>query len=534
MSTHNRLLQNVSAEAGARVLYLATRFFIPPFVLSRIGIEAYGLYGAIFVLVAYFGMSAIGFSSAYVKYLAEFGAKGESDKANRLLSSGVTILSGVSVVGFSCFSFAWPAVSKWIHVPVSLEAQAYELALEIVGVFFLYLTLSVYRDALTSQQQIAAVQGIWIVTFLVETALIFALIGSGFGLRALGWAFVVRTLLDIAAHYVLASRRIPWLRVRLVYPDAESLRLLLGFGGIVQLNSLLSIFLNSIERVIAAPLLGLGAAGLLDIGKRLPSMGTSIPSAFASSVLPAAAELHARGEGPEAIRNLYLSTSRTMNLVSGFLFSFLCLAASPCLEFWLGSAPAGARELTILFAIASQLHLMTGPGTSILKACGRPAMEFHYSLANVIALGVTVPASRLIWNGWDTVGIAAACLGATALSVTWFLIQAHRQLGVSARTFAFEVLVPAALPYATGLLALCATQSWLPSGGRMASLLTLVILGCLHLVSTSSVLRAFCLKAEEKILLMQFRAQLRYRLEAMFSVRGVPAQVSEPTGEISV
>ena len=71
MPHNRRLLQNVSAEAGARVFYLATRFFIPPFVLARVGMEAYGLYGTLFVLVAYFGMSAIGFSSAYIKYVAE-------------------------------------------------------------------------------------------------------------------------------------------------------------------------------------------------------------------------------------------------------------------------------------------------------------------------------------------------------------------------------------------------------------------------------------------------------------------------------
>jgi hypothetical protein len=88
---HSRLAHNISAEASARVLYLATRFFIPPFVLGRIGLEAYGLYGAVFVLVAYFGMSAIGFSNAYIKYV-------ETDRANRLLSSGFTLMSAIGIL----------------------------------------------------------------------------------------------------------------------------------------------------------------------------------------------------------------------------------------------------------------------------------------------------------------------------------------------------------------------------------------------------------------------------------------------------
>jgi O-antigen/teichoic acid export membrane protein len=154
---------------------------------------------------------------------------------------------------------------------------------------------------------------------------------------------------------------------------------------------MLSIFLNSVERVIATPLLGLTASGLLDLGKRFPAMATSIPSSFASSVLPAAAELHANSANKESIADLYLRTARLMNSVSGLLFSFLACFSTLCLSVWLGKLPAGASTLVILFALSSHVHLLTGPGTSILKAIGKPKMEFHYSLANVVALAVIVP-----------------------------------------------------------------------------------------------------------------------------------------------
>lgn len=498
----SRLISNVSAEAGARLLYLATRFFIPPFVLSRIGMEAYGLYGALFVLVAYFGMSAIGFSNAYVKYVAQFAAQGQQQRANRLLSSGFTLMAGIGVAGYMAFLLLWGRLAVWIHVPPRLMADATVLAWLVVGVFFAYLALSVFRDVLTGLQEIAATQKIWIGTFLLETVLIFALVGAGLGLRGLAVAFSLRMLCEVAAQFGMARRRVPWLRVRLMWPDRESLRLLAGFGGIVQVNCMLAIFLNSIERVIATPLIGLGASGLLDLAKRFPGMATSIPSAFATSVLPSAADIHARAESDEAasaqLRCLYLATTRSMNAVSGMLFAFLTFAAAPCLTFWLGRLPEQAVLLTVLFAISSQFHLLTGPGTAIWKASGRPMMEFHYSLTNCAALLLLVPLSRVLCGGWTVAGIAMACAAATVVSALWFLGWTHREIGVDGRTFWKNTLLPGLLPYGTAALCLGPFSDGAAAGSRLWAGASVVILGLLYLGSTAAVLYAVCASGKER------------------------------------
>jgi O-antigen/teichoic acid export membrane protein len=512
MPHSRRFLQNVSAEAGARVFYLATRFFIPPFVLARVGMEAYGLYGTLFVLVAYFGMSAIGFSSAYIKYVAEFQANGETARANRLLSSGFTLMSAIGILGFAAFVVAWPLVEAWMKVPIPLRSEARSLAFLIIGTFFVYLSLSVFRDALTGLQQIAVIQRVWIVSFLVETALIFALVGNGWGLLGLGISFSIRTAIELGAHYRLATERIPWLRIRWVRPDRESLRVLLHFGGVVQINAMLSIFLNAVERVIATPLLGLAASGLLDLGKRFPAMATSIPSSFASSVLPAAAELNARNASRESIAGLYLQTARFMNTVSGVLFAFLACFAALCLSVWLGKFPDGTALLVVLFSLSSQVHLLTGPGTSMLKAIGKPKMELHYSLANVVVLAAVVPVVPR-----TVAGIAAACVAATLLSASWFLARAHAELGIPFRRYVLDVLLPGLVPYAAGLILLPLTPA---ATGRWESLHALAVLAPLFAILAAAGLFLFCAGDVE-------RQSLR-RLANRLPLLRLPAKVGQP------
>ena len=72
------------------------------------------------------------------------------------------------------------------------------------------------------------------------------------------------------------------------------------------MQSLLAVFLNSVERLVAAPLVGLEATGLLDIAKKLPAMASSIPLAFAASLLPAASYLQGGVDCPETVQKMYL------------------------------------------------------------------------------------------------------------------------------------------------------------------------------------------------------------------------------------
>lgn len=507
----NRLWKNVASEASARVVYLATRFFIPPFVLSRIGLEAYGLYGTVFMLVAYFGISAIGFSNAYIKFVAERVAANQREQANRLLSTGVTVMAILGLAGFGSFALSWPWLARWMRVPPALASDGRVLAFLIVGVFFLSLALSVYRDALTGLQEIAVVQKVWIVSFVLETILIFALLTAGLGLPALGWAFVVRTLFELAGNWYAARQRVPWLRVRLVRPDRDSIRALAGFGGIVQVNSFLSILLNSVERLAAAPLLGLGACGLLDIGKRFPAMAASIPSSFASSLLPSAAELHARTGDWSILSQLYLATSRYMSLVSGSLFAFLCFFALPSLRFWLAEVPSGAVVVMVLFSLSSQIHMLTGTGTSLVKAAGQPRLEFHYTLANVMAVALLMPMAWLATGGWSVTSIAASIALATALSATWFLVRLNRRLGISIVVFAREVLLPGVIPHLAAALVWIPLHE-LPLHSRWEAAAALMVSGAAYLLLLVIAVLTLSATDSERTALRQALVRMQARL----------------------
>ena len=447
----NTLSYNVVAGIAARIGYLVTRFFIPPFVLAHVTMAAYGLWATAFIVVSYIGISTMGLSNVYVKYVAEYCAKREYTKANQLLSTGLCVSIPGCLAVFAALYFFWPHVVDWLHIEAALRSDAREVVLTVAAIFLASISLSAFHDALVGAQHTASVQVVWVISYVAETVLIFALVGAGRGIRGLAEAFLARTAIDIGLSLFISWRSLKWMRISPVLCTREAWRTLLTFGGVVQIQSLFAVTLNSIERALAAPLVGLEATGLLDIGKKLPAMAASVPLAFASSFVPAAAYLHGGLEGSdeqrESVRKLYLKGARYMNLATAYICGILAVMPQPILDVWVNKRYPGAAYLMVIFAISTQVNLMTGPGTSILKGIGRPHEEFYYCIPNVIALAVAVPASRLILGQWTTLGIGTAVVASTVVSAAYFLWHANRLLHVSLAQYWKSVIWPGVVPY---------------------------------------------------------------------------------------
>jgi O-antigen/teichoic acid export membrane protein len=450
-TVRDSLSRNVAVDIAARVGYLVSRFFIPPFVLAHVTLEAYGLWSTAFIVVSYVGLSTMGISSVYIKFVAEYTARREFKKANQLLSTGLCITVPFCLLVFTAFYLLWPRLVTWLNIAPALQSDAREVVLSVVAIFLASLSLGAFHDAVVGAQKTDQVQKRWVVCYVIETILIFWFVGIGRGIRGLSEAFLIRTAVDVTLCLIMAVRLLPWMRISPRLVTREAFQTLFSFGGVVQIQGLLSVALNSIERAIAAPLVGLAGTGLLDIGKKLPAMAGSVPLAFAASFTPAASYLHGGMEGsPEqadAVRKLYLRGARYMNLVSAYFCGLLVAAPGPILGVWMGKDYPGAAYLVVIFSISTQVHLLTGPGTSILKGIGRPKEEFRYAIPNVLALLVAVPLSRLILGEWTGLGIATAVAASTLMAAGYFLWHANKLLLISFKEYWTTVISPGLVPY---------------------------------------------------------------------------------------
>jgi O-antigen/teichoic acid export membrane protein len=448
-----RLGSNVLATIVARVVNMARGVCLVPFVLAHIGLEAYGIWTTIFILVSYVGITTLGISNVYIKYVAEFHARKEYDKANSLLSTGLAVTIPLCGCVFLGFLLGWNWVAPWLRLPPAHAGEAKEAVLIVLGVFLSSISLNAFSDILTGTQRIVSTQVFVTIGILVEFALIVWLVSAGRGIRGLAEAYLVRTVINDGLTIWWARRKLEWLHLSLRLVKRESLKYVVHFGGIVQFQSMLSIFLASVERVAALATLGAAAAGLLDVAKKWPVSLSTIPTAFFAALLPAASHLDAASERKNKLHNLgelYLRGSRYSNLCTAGFVAVLAFWAGPILQVWLGPALPMRYTLVplfVVFSLAMHTHMLTGAGTSIFRGMGRIYEEFTYTIPNLALLAVTLPAARWIEGRWTPFGIGAAVCVATAGSACVLMGRALWVLDLRLTTFLRVVILPGLLPY---------------------------------------------------------------------------------------
>ncbi len=496
--------RNVFATILARVVNMVRGVVLVPFLLYHLGLEAYGIWTTIFILVSYVGVTTLGLSNVYIKYAAEFHARREYDKINSLLSTGLAVTIPLCSAIFFGFLFGWKWYSPWLHLPASHAADGKEAVLIVLCIFLSAIALNGFGDILAGTQQIAATQWFLIMGILAEFGTILWLVGAGRGIRGMAEAYLIRVLFTDGLTIWWTWKKLKWLRISLRLVRRESIRYVLHFGGLVQFQSMLSIFLASVERVVGLIVIGDAAAGLLDVAKKWPTSFSTVPMAFFAALLPAASHVDAasnKSERMHNLRNLYLSSSRYANLCTSAFVALFSFFAGPVLHVWLGpQLPMQQRLITlfVVFNLAMQFHMLTGPGTSMFRGMGRVYEEFTYSIPNLILLSITLPAARWIEGRWTPYGIGVAVALATAGSACVLMGRVLFVLHLPLTRFLRVVIVPGLAPYAIAAALAWPVTQLVAKVNRWQGAGVLLAAGILYSLAAIVVLNRWILTDAEK------------------------------------
>ena len=495
---------NVAATIGARVVNMARGVCLVPFLLWHIGLEAYGIWTTIFILVSYVGVTTLGLSNVYIKYVAEFHARREYDKANALLSTGLSITIPLCATLFAGFVLCWKWYSPWLRLPPAHAADGKEAVLIVLGIFLSSIAFNGFGDLLTGTQQIAPTQIFLIISILIEFGLILWLVSAGRGIRGLAEAYLARTIINDGLTIWWAFRKLKWLRVSPWLVSRAAIKQVVRFGGVVQLQSMLAMFLSSVERLTGLFTVGVKAAGLLDVAKKWPSALSTVPMAFFFALLPAASHVEAASSPTDRLRNLrklYLSTSRYSNLSTVVFVAAIVFWARPIMHIWLGpELPKlqSAVTLFVVFSLAMQFHMLTGPGNSLFRGMGRIYEEFNYAVPNVVLLAVTLPTAHWIQGRWTPLGIGLAAASATIVSACVLMGRVLFVLDLKLTSYFKEVIVPGLAAYMIAALLAWPVARLVAETNRWEGAGVLFMAGTIYVGGTVLILHRWVLTSEEK------------------------------------
>lgn len=188
-------------------LALASGILVVPYVLSRVGSEAYGVWLGLGELLAYSAMADLGILGVLPWLMAEADGRGDGGEKRELVAAGLAA-SSLAAVGFAALALGLLAVAPRIAgITAAQEAAVLGPLMVLVAGMAAAYPVRVFHAVLIGLQDVTFVGTLGVVQAGLNVALLVGLLVAGQGLYALAAAATVPTLF-VATASLLRVRRI--------------------------------------------------------------------------------------------------------------------------------------------------------------------------------------------------------------------------------------------------------------------------------------------------------------------------------------
>jgi O-antigen/teichoic acid export membrane protein len=438
-----RVMRGTLANYGARLVGIATWFFITPEVLRVLGEAGFGLWVLAAALIGYGSLLDLGIGGAITKFVAEYRARSEDARIKELLGSALLIYSCVGIA-VALVTLVLVPISDPLFGGVQGDANVMRTYILLVG-----LTIAVTIPSTIVQAVLNGLQRYDIVSlsatignfFSAGGTLLVVYLGGGL-IGAVAINLPTTVLMQVLNTWFL--RRIaPEVRMDWRASSRPMNRMIISYSWSLLVGRVAKRLKSKSDELEIAAFLPVSAVAPYAIARRLAELGQNLADQFLRVLLPVASELHA-GDDRARLRNLYSVGTRVSLLIYVPIACTLTLLAGPILALWIRPEYGAYAYLVALLTLAALVDTSQWPASTIMQgmAYHRPVMiaAFVSSIAN---LGLSIALVRPL----GLLGVALGTLVPTLVENLFFVLPySIRVLGMRPLDCFREVFFPALAP----------------------------------------------------------------------------------------
>jgi O-antigen/teichoic acid export membrane protein len=469
-SVSSRITRNILWNITGQGWLLVVSFFTMPFIIRSLGVELYGIYVLIGIIVDYFSFLQFGVVDASVKHMTEHLARGEKRQVQETFWTGLCSQSVIGLAGtVMIFWLSGFLVERVFRVPAELVATA-RLAIEIGSIgFLLSLAIGMMNGVIRTVGRFDILNLTGITLGSLQTGTAVALLCMGGSLIEIILSNLCIQLLCLATLAVCAKRLLP-----VSTPPAWStgmMKRLLRFGGFLTLSGAMAPILTNIEKMFLTALHSVASLTYYYVPFSLASRLGILPSSFSSVLFPAYSHFQA-AEHAGSSRALHFRSTLYLLYLSSAPMLFFLFFGRDFLAWWVGADFAAASTgILIILGLAGLVNAMAYPSITLLNGAGRPHIPAAFHVGETV---LYIPVCYALIVAYGLTGAAVAWLLRVLLDTLLLQVAACRLLGVPLRVWYLDILSRGLPP----LLA-CALMLWGLRELRLEVLAPVNLMGCL-------------------------------------------------------
>ena len=378
------ILKNVGSSWFALGINVLVGIFISPYILHRLGDEAFGLWVLIFSVTGYYGLFDLGIRSSIVRYVAKYSAVDDHEQLNRLIN---TAMFSYSAVGLLCLLLTGVGaffVGSIFRVPPDFLHTARWLFLMVGASVALGFPMGVFGGILEGLQRFYVLNFTSTTSILLRALLIVIALKHGGGLLTVALITVGLPLVTASINAGFVFHLLP-LQFRRAYVDRGTLKKIANYGGTTFMIIVAGRLRFKTDAVVIGSFLSSAAITYFAIGSRLVDYASEVVSSLAQIFVPMSSQSDATGD-LKGLQRIFIAGNRACALIIFPITAILIILGKSVIEAWVGvKYVATSYPILLVLLIPSTLMLAQSASGRILYGMAKHKTLALVTLAEGIA-----------------------------------------------------------------------------------------------------------------------------------------------------
>lgn len=409
--SRERTIRNIFFSIASQILILGTSFFTTPFIVQKLGPDAYGVVVLISTVLSYMGFMDLGLGSATIRYLTECAFTNDWERFRQILWSALLTYSGIGLAGgMVFFVLIPPIVSSWLNVPPDIRSATLIALYTLIPVFVVVLIMQIPQAIVWAHNRIDLAAVLNLFNGVLQPVGTIFMVFLGYGIIGVSIATLIANVVTLILSLWTAKRLFgdwgkPAYNIHIMRP-------LFVYGSWINIAHILSQLVQSLDKVFIGSCISAAAVGYYNLSVVIPLKLWIIHGSFASSAFPLIVSLKTRASPSTEIFHLVSRFLRSVQLLLLPAVLFFALWGDTFLSVWINEEVAQHGNISIrLASIAMLITGLNGIHHIFLRAWGRADLSAKVYIGNAIGY---IPILYLFIR-W--LGISGAGLGLVMYSV---------------------------------------------------------------------------------------------------------------------
>ncbi|MDR3543883.1 MAG: oligosaccharide flippase family protein [Desulfosporosinus sp.] len=341
-----RVIYNIIWAIIAVLSNFLVSFFLTPYVMKNMGIEAYGFVSLSTILITYIDIIAIALNAYASRYISIYYHKGEYDKANVFFNSIIfsniflaimVFIPSIVIIGF---------LEHIINISAHLLSDVKLLFFLVLIDYFIITLSTAFSSATFIKNRLNKSETVKGSSYILRGIILLILCHLFYPhVWYIAVASIITSLYILLTTIYFTKNLTPELKIKTSKYSLKAIRELLSAGLWNSLNSLGNVLNNGLDLIITNLMLSAQSMGYVSVGENLSTIFNLLLNAISNAFKPRQLSFYALNEKEKLINELKFSM-KCSGMITGLVFAGFISCGKYFLQLWIP-----AQNIDVIYVV---------------------------------------------------------------------------------------------------------------------------------------------------------------------------------------